>query len=214
MRIGIGITTTPNRKEYFEKCLVNIHHFSKNGFELFTHCDEQYKGVAYSKNLCLDSLKDCDYIFLFDDDCYPYKSGWEDYFIDCMAPNNHLLYLAPMHQPKQWSKNYKCVSYRECGGVMMAFTKKVIETIGYMDSGYKQHGFEHAGYSQRICNAGLNESPYLSPTNASEYIHSLDYMEIKVKSSLTTEQKSKYYQQNLALFLKEKYQSNYKPFVK
>jgi hypothetical protein len=213
MKIGIGITTTPNRKDYFEKCILNVHHFSNKISELFTFEDKEFKGVAYAKNTCLNALKNNDYIFLFDDDCWPYKVGWEEYFIDCMTPNNHLLFLSAIHQPKQWTRNYKCVSYRECGGVMMAYTKKVVDKVGYMSSEYRKHGFEHAGYSQRIFNAGLNESPYISPTNASDYIYSMDYSEENVKSSLSKEIKIKNYQYNLSLFLKEKNQSDYKKFT-
>jgi glycosyltransferase involved in cell wall biosynthesis len=39
-------------------------------------------GIAKSKNKCLELLEKCDHIFLFDDDFYPIKEGWEQIYID------------------------------------------------------------------------------------------------------------------------------------
>ena len=43
---------------------------------------EEPIGIAAGKNKCLEELKPFDYIFLFDDDCWPIKSGWEKLYID------------------------------------------------------------------------------------------------------------------------------------
>ena len=56
-----------------------------------TDSDKDRQGVARRKNECLRALKDCDYVFLFDDDCFPIKDGWVNFFIQ--SGDAHLLYL-------------------------------------------------------------------------------------------------------------------------
>ena len=90
-KIGIGVTTTPNRKEYVERWLEYFEKFKPTNYHLHIHEDVNYKGVAYSKNQNLYTLRDCDYIFLFDDDCYPIKDKWTDFFIN--SKENHILKL-------------------------------------------------------------------------------------------------------------------------
>jgi hypothetical protein len=64
--IGIGVTTTPNRKEYVDRWLLEFEKVKPKNYHLHIHEDVHYRGVAYSKNQNLKTLKDCDYIFLFD----------------------------------------------------------------------------------------------------------------------------------------------------
>ena len=66
--IGIGVSSTPNRKYLLDEWLVNFRKHTKQPYHLHIHEDINYRGVAYSKNENLKALKDCDYIFLFDDD--------------------------------------------------------------------------------------------------------------------------------------------------
>ena len=69
MRVGIGITSY-NRPECLKECLEHIskHTFTNNvKIYVATDTDEDRRGVAFRKNECLRSLKNCDYIFLFDD---------------------------------------------------------------------------------------------------------------------------------------------------
>ena len=67
--IGIGITTY-NRPDMLNKCLEHIkkHTFNDNVTIYVADDSNERKGVAYRKNECLRALKDCDYVFLFDDD--------------------------------------------------------------------------------------------------------------------------------------------------
>ena len=53
MTIGIGITTTPNRKNRLHECLDALDKFSPMA-NLYIYNDAEFKGVAYAKNMCLD----------------------------------------------------------------------------------------------------------------------------------------------------------------
>jgi len=49
-RIGIGVTTTPNRSEYIDTWRKNFEKVKPTSYHLHIHEDVSYKGVAYSKN--------------------------------------------------------------------------------------------------------------------------------------------------------------------
>ena len=198
-KIGIGVTTTPNRAEYVDRWLEYFEKYKPTNYHLHIHTDENYKGVAYSKNQNLITLKDSDYIFLFDDDCYPVKSNWTDFFIN--SKYNHLLYLQPYHRIK--SKTDDLEIYHDCGGVFMYLTKQVLNKVGYLNPEYGQYGFEHAGYSNRIFRSGLIQAPYQQLTGTDNYLYSKDYEGIEHKSSIPIYKKSKLIEENKKVFLKE-----------
>ena len=197
-KIGIGVTTTPNRKEYVDRWLEYFEKFKPANYHLHIHEDVHYKGVAYSKNQNLYTLKDCDYIFLFDDDCFPIKSNWAEFFIN--SGYNHLLYLEPKHTIK--AKINDLEIFHNCGGVFMYLTKEVLNKVGYLNSEYGQYGYEHAGYSNRIYKAGLTDAPYQQLTNTDKYLYAMDY-EIEHKSSIPTYKKDKLIEENRKVFIKE-----------
>lgn len=203
MRIGIGVTTTPNRRALLDECIDSINTYTSFA-QLYVHNDENFKGVAYSKNMCLDNLRKNDFIFLFDDDCRPKSHAWLEYL--CLAfehtNENHFLLLNESHE-RLTSDTIGINKYKECGGVFMAFTKRVINDVGYMDERYKGWGFEHAGYSNRIYRAGLNSHPYLMPRDLNEFIYSSDYAGEKIESSITETQKKSNYADNLSIFMEE-----------
>ena len=203
MSIGIGITTTPNRKNRLHECMDALDKFSPTA-NLYIYNDNEFKGVAYAKNMCLHHLKSNDYIFLFDDDCYPADYGWVNYLITAFdnTGENHFLFLNDaMHFPLG-KKHIGITTYKECGGVFMAMTKKAVNEIGYMDTRYIGWGFEHAGYSNRIHKAGLNTAPYLMPDRLPTYLFAHDYNS-KIESSITDVKKQENYQHNFNIFQEE-----------
>ena len=74
--IGIGYTTY-KRDDLLQECLDNLRLNTTLDYKLHIarDTDEDRRGIALRKNECLHHLQDCDYIFLFDDDCYPIKKG-------------------------------------------------------------------------------------------------------------------------------------------
>jgi len=193
--VGIGITTY-KRKDLLEKCLENFQKYSTRPYKLYVaqDTDANRKGIALRKNECLENLKDCDYIFLFDDDCYPIQSGWEDFFIKAHKASgyHHFCYLTKnLHIEKNYyfCGDYTIKSYAQCGGVFMFITKEVLNKVGGFYNGYKFYGFEHLGYTLRIFFAKLIPEMYLSVDGAENYLFAHDYQEENFQSTMDKETK-------------------------
>lgn len=209
MSIGIGLTSY-NRPESVKECIQNISKYTESPFTLYIaeDTDLERKGVAYRKNECLRALKDCDHIFLFDDDCFPIKSGWEQFFIN--SKYNHLLYLNASHGYKR-TVNQDCNVYHNCGGVFMYITKEVVKLVGAFDEQFELYGFEHADYSQRIHKAGFIVEPYMCLKGTNEFIFAHDYSTKGHKSSITNEEKMLHVKNNWDKFFNNKNKSLYLP---
>jgi len=205
--IGIGITTY-NRPECLKECLEHIykHTFTDNvNFYVATDTDEDRRGVAFRKNECLRSLKNCDYIFLFDDDCYPIKDGWVEFFTSKMNNilTSHLLFLNDKMHNKTNNHTNDCYVYNNCGGVFMALTKGAINKVGAFNEKFEKYSFEHAEYSQRVNKAGFCYSPYLCAKGTENYIYSHDYSTPNHKSSITDQEKQIHIKNNWDKFFNE-----------
>jgi hypothetical protein len=201
--IGIGLTTTPNRKHLADEWLINFRKHTKEPYHLHIHEDINYRGVAYSKNENLKALKDCDYIFLFDDDCYPIDDDWVNFFTS--SNEKHLLFLTDKHT-LIYNKNGTGY-YRDCGGVFMMLTKEIISKVGAFGN-YGQYGFEHAGYSHRIYKAGFTNAPYQMLKGTSNYLKALDYSG-QILSSVSDEVKQREIDKNRMKFIEEVNNKNY-----
>lgn len=202
MQIGIGVTTR-NRYKVLALCLSRFdvnrspHHKytlvvyddnSKSSTEAL--CNQNYdgeiihayagrqSGVTAGKNYCLTKLKGCDYVFLFDDDCFPRRVGWEDCFITASAAShdNVMMYTRQgalrTHKVERYAGQ---VNYFNIGaGCCMFITRKALDVLGGYNPEYSFYGHEHNGYCFRAHRSGLNAHPFVSPVNASEFIYSLD----------------------------------------
>lgn len=185
MRIGIGCTTY-KRPEHLKLWHTQIIKHTPIFDDLFIADDSiDRKGIAYRKNECLRALRDCDYIFLFDDDTLPIKDGWAEFFINAhkASGQHHFMYLKESPTLRRINRETMVVdgkatdidTYNNCAGCMMFLTKEVIERVGGFGK-YLNYGFEHAGYSDRIHKAGLTPlGAYTCPTGVEEYILSMDY---------------------------------------
>jgi GT2 family glycosyltransferase len=207
MKIGIGVTTY-NRPKHLELWKQKINNFFPRTTELYTENNEprikqkyetiihiandgivsfdkqqtlSRKGIAYRKNECLRAFKDCDYVFLFDDDTFPIKEGWAEFFINAskLTGQKHFMYLKDtptLRKINSFSREgYTADIYDNCAGCMMFFTKEAIEKVGAYNPKYGIYGYEHAGYSNRIHKAGLTPlGSYSCPAGAGEYIYSMD----------------------------------------
>ena len=195
MKIGIGCTTYKRPKtlelwmeqvrKYTPQLSDEYHvdvHIANDGIVSFDKAQTlTRKGIAYRKNECLRALKDCDYIFLFDDDCFPIKEGWAEFFINAheKTGQNHFIYLKENGNLRNITKSDTydglAIEYTNCAGCMMFLTKEVIEKVGAYNPKYGFYGFEHAGYSKRINKAGLTPlGAYTCPEGAGDYIYSMD----------------------------------------
>lgn len=179
MKIGIGVTSF-NRPAHLDLWVEQITKHSSEDVKVHIEIDkkEDRKGIAFRKNNCLRALKDCDYIFLFDDDCFPIADGWIDFFIEKHKATNqhHFLYMRPTTNIRIVKAEKDINIFTNCGGVFMFLTKEVIKKVGGFCKDYGMYGYEHAGYSHRIHSAGLNTfGQYLSPKESSKYLYAMDY---------------------------------------
>jgi hypothetical protein len=158
--------------------------------------------ISKAKNECLEALKDCEHIFLFDDDCFPIAKDWHVPFIE--SGLNHLLYMKPHHGISSNKGVYTV--FTECSGVFMYLTKEVVDKVGYFGN-YGRYGFEHAGYTHRIYKAGLTPSKYMTLNGTEKLIHSLDldgaFNGIEAKPSLSVDEVKNSLQINKIVYAKE-----------
>jgi len=203
--IGVGLTTTPNRKHLADEWLINFRKHTKEPYHLHIHEDINYRGVAYSKNENLKALKDCDYIFLFDDDCFPIHDDWVNFFVE--TKQKHLLFMNDDIHGVGRTFNGKVYYYHNCGGVFMMLTKEVVSKVGAFGN-YGQYGFEHAGYSYRVYKAGFTYEPYQMAEDTDKYLKALDY-EGTIKSSVSDEVKKIQIDKNRIKFIEEVNNKNY-----
>lgn len=217
--IGIGITTY-NRNELLMECLRKIEQHTKSKYQIFvaSDSDDDRRGVAHRKNQCLKHLKDCDYIFLFDDDCYPNKDGWDEFIIEVAKKtgNHHFCYTKePFCNIEQTmiinGESINC--FDGSGGVLLFYSKEAISKVGAFYSGYGKYGYEHIGHSVRIFKAGLSCDFFPCPEDISKYIYALDYEEkgfFLNNSTIPKEEKFSLTEQNKKIWL-EKDQEIYIP---
>lgn len=221
MKVGIGVTTY-NRPDHIVLWKQQISkHAPECEYEIYITSDSDSRlGIAFRKNECLKALKNCDYIFLFDDDCFPIKNEWTNYFVDAhkISGQHHFLYLqetGTIRKIKEelFDENITINIYDNCGGCFMFLTRETIQKVGGYNKGYGYYGFEHAGFTNRIHKAGLTPlGMYQSPSKAGEYIYAMDYnfhlpfnKQIKHHSSLTKEMKNinHYIDQNRKIYLED-----------
>lgn len=194
MKIGIGITTR-DRRDVAEKTIREIRKYSPKGSKIVVVDDasqEPYRsatyrfpfqaGIAKAKNKCLELLDDCDYLFLFDDDCYPVKHGWAEAYINSglnHASFNFIWRGDGMHVNGELPNNV--TSWSSPRGCLMFFTKKALQVAGGMDEGFAIWGYEHPEYSRRCWLMGLNPCPFPDIRDSKDYFYSYD-----MHSNITT----------------------------
>ena len=210
MRIGIGITTTPSRPAHLELCLSQINKHMPKDAMLFVAHDTNKMGVAHQKNKCLEALNECDYVFLFDDDCFPIEDGWADAYISeyIRTGNHHFLKINEMPTIEIKGVIDGITSWTNCAGCMMFLTRSAIQTVGAFGK-YGKYGMEHAGYSERIYMAGLTPfGKYLSCKKGNDKIYALDLQgvgnfNINHKSSITFDEMKSNIKEGLIKFTED-----------
>lgn len=210
MKIGVSVTTISGSGR-MDDWMANFTANTDQKVELFVHKDDKGNGVRFSKNQCLKALKDCEYIFLFDDDCYPVNKGWMDFCIKNLKLLNHFQFnTAQIHGEmttiKVGADDQDVLITYNGGGVFLALTKEVLESVGYMNPKYQGYGWEHLGYSYRIFRDMWTVSPYVCPVGLSDYLYAEDYVNPKQKEFTPEQQKVK--NANEMIFLSEAHNLN------
>jgi hypothetical protein len=206
MKIGIGVITLGVRG-------INprIHDLAPPGAEIVIQVDGERQGVAKTRNVALKKLYDagCDYMFMFDDDCYPMAPGWADYFIGQSLSTGIQFFGLPeafksnllrvQDEMGWWHAIVGCFSFQ---------TRKAMDIIGYYNSAYNTYGYEDVARNIRAKRAGLfghdafaGEFP--SPIRSIAYIHSEDVHGENPAPNLTHEEKMSFIGQNHSVFKQE-----------
>jgi GT2 family glycosyltransferase len=214
--VAISITTR-NRPEMLEYCLLHFKSFKPFNTEIIVVSDdasdiEQAKkndeicrrynvfyiynstrlGIAKNKNVTIDYLNtfDYDYLFLFDDDCFPQRHNWDLPFINLskVSEIHHSMYLVPVGELNAISKTITYDVYDNCSGFCLFFTRKAINALKGMNPKFGIYGFEHAELSNRAFKEGFTNKAgkYICPTQAKDFLFSydMDYGWLKKQSPL------------------------------
>lgn len=151
--------------------------------DMIWHRANERLGIAAAKNRAIKTMRDnkCDHFFLWDDDGFAIKKGWDDYYIESArnAGVNHLMHQFPLPDGCgfQITKSANGINeFAQSAGVMLYFTKLAIETVGGYRKAFGIYGLEHSNVSIRCQVAGIQGTfgAYISPERSREYIYSLD----------------------------------------
>lgn len=200
MKIGVGVITMGVRalKDYKTDPSTYFH----------VHVDTDKKGVSHARNTCLKHLYDqsCDYMFVFDDDCYPIKEGWEKYFVDQHLESGLNFFVLPEAFKDKIIGLTDEIARWSGGLCQFAFyTRKLVEEVGYYNNAYDRYGYEDAGYMHRVWHSGLNgrASGHPSPVRVLAYIHSEDVYGENPAANILQEDKLEYIRKNYPLYQEE-----------
>lgn len=175
MKIGLGMVTCGVRE-----IPPQLYAHTSPDTLIHIHVDTDRRGPAHARNACLRALCDarCDYIFLFDDDCYPVMAGWERYFVDVhlSRPTLHFFGLPEIFKSQLAGTEGEIAFWRTIVGCFSFQTRHFLRVVGGYDAGYTGYGYEDVGRNQRALRSGLlgDTGTYPSPLRASAYIHSQD----------------------------------------
>ena len=162
----------------FEEAALNVEACESNGFTANYLYSHERLGIAKAKNQCLHHLSNCDFWFLFDDDCFPKKSNWYQLYLDCYRNSgcHHLLYNAHIGPYAPVGHAFGVEEYNAELGVLMFMTRHCIDVIGGFDERYGIYGYEHMEYARRAQEALLTNKLGRAcvPVGASEYIYTFD----------------------------------------
>lgn len=201
MKIGVAIITC-NRQSMFSKCLnsIPVHKVDElvvvnDGDdltqEILTHIIKTNGGgVGVAKNAAMQYLldKDCDYLFIIEDDMLIKREDIFDAYIAASKATGiqHMMFAyhgpankngisgGPPH-PRvciEYSTGLKIALNQHCVGAMCMYTKQSLESVGLFDTTF-HNAFEHVHHSYLLCKQGFCVEYWWWPDLA----NSLDYIE-------------------------------------
>lgn len=176
-KIGVGVITY-KRPECLKLFLEQLE-LNKPYYEYVLHVEEDNTSIAKAKNACLHDLfevNNCDYVFLFEDDCFPVAKWWDLIFL--RSGREYSLYMDGRYSCFASDGSDIAKYYEDCSGVFMFLSKNIFEKTGYFNESYENNGLEHIGHSDRLKRA-CGEGGYACLTNTDKFIYSLDLQGVK-----------------------------------
>lgn len=143
---------------------------------------EERHGVGRAKNAALAQVRDCEWIILVEDDCWPIKSGWDQYLIDATRANDclslnaaHANGMADAHIVQMFGHvDFPLLEVANSTGYLMIFHRDALKELGGFDSRMGICGGEDTQMNIRCAAAGFRPRPYVGPANIGEYFYSVD----------------------------------------
>jgi len=137
------------------------------------------RGVARAKNRVLNQIRYCNHIFLFEDDAWPLKWGWDSWFLDLAAANDcqalngaHPNGMAEAHIVGPCGNGLFEVA--NSTGYIMYWTREALEELGGYDARCGICGGEDTQMNLRCHRAGFKPAPYCGPAGIEDWFYSVD----------------------------------------
>ncbi len=203
MRVGMGVITTGVRA-----LNDGLGEYRDPNTIFRVYLDSERKGPAHARNQCLRHLfeeKECDHVFLFDDDCYPIMPGWERYFLDQHAAHRlEFLGLPEIFKSRPTAFAGEVIWWDGVVGCFSSQTRKCFERVGYFDPSFRGYGYEDSERHARLRRSGLCNGPGLpSLLRAPSYIFSEDVYARNPTPNLTFDEKQAAIARNRDRFIQE-----------
>lgn len=207
-KIGLGIITC-NRPDFFKKCyesipndvvheLVVVNDGDDIPFNYTTHYikNEQNLGVGKSKNRALKYLldKNCDYLFLIEDDIFIKNQDVFNEYIRYIETTGiqHLMfgYHGPANKvntkptPRiviDYGNNVNLALNFHCVGAFCVYTSKLLKDIGLFDEKFV-NAWEHVDHSYQAVKKGYLPAYWWWPDIANSY----DYLDEQACSEINS----------------------------
>lgn len=181
MKIGIGVISYKRPNECLEVCrsILNTVDQSSDNYTFICAVDQrditEYNdvakifpivngdnaGVAMNKNRALWKLRNCDLVFLLEDDFKPIRPGWVDLYRTGIKETGmqHFNHIRLDHRDKLHKiirmPSFVLGIYQRNTAQLMVMTKAVIDKLGAFDVRYGKFGYEHSDYTRRCKMSGM-----------------------------------------------------------
>jgi glycosyltransferase involved in cell wall biosynthesis len=201
-KIGVGIITC-DRPDYLKKLVKSLDGISIDKLIIINDGEKQLdgdkikihnnnpskQGVGKSKNQALKYLKDCDYIFLLEDDIVirdktvfekyieaSKLSGIQHFNFAFHGVDNYLPNGQPAVRLKlDYSPTVSVCLYPNVYGAFSIYTNRCIEEVGSMDEFY-YNAMEHVDHTAAIIKAGMHPPFrwFADIADSNKYIEEID----------------------------------------
>lgn len=206
MKVGIGVPTVGRRAI----SAGYLRHATRPTL-MQVQLDNDRRGPGWARNQCIAKLYDagCDLIVLMDDDCYPIRSGWQDYLAAGVAEYGvHVVTLENTHHlERQRVVNGELLVTTSTVGCFTALTRHAVDVIGYYSAAFSGYGFEDVHFQRRVARSGINGTNWqVSLVHLSDYIRSEDLVKPDIPTeyaNMTRAEKDTSIARNLPIFNRE-----------
>lgn len=166
-------------------------------------------GISINKSIAMYYLRNCDHIFLLEEDIEFIKPGWINLYLNVhQLKKVGIIDIIPQHIIEKKENIFKTenlinnIQLLYCNvhtAQIMSITKNTFKTIGYFNPIFKKYGYEHCEYTDRCKIAKLYPNNlFFIMSNIYDYVRFQD-----CGNSLTTSDVNKYIQYNGPIYSKE-----------